>query len=93
VVGDCGGWFDNWPCEGDCPLAYACWMGEDLDTVTEVQERYLQVCEQAGERLGDPAAVGAFVHFCDDTPRGEMRRLLLSEVEAAIVGRRLALAG
>ena len=93
VVGDCGGYFDNWPCQGACPLAFALWHGEGLDTVTDVQEAYLRVCQQAGERLGDLEAVGAFVRWCDETERANMRRLLLIEAEGAIVDRRLPLAG
>jgi hypothetical protein len=86
-------WFENWPVQQCCALALAIMEGEGLETVAQVQERFGHICEQAGRRLGDPGAVGTFIRWHDDTPRADMRRLLLIEVEAAIVGRRLPLAG
>jgi hypothetical protein len=82
-------WFESFPVQQCCALALAILEGEGLETVTDVHGRFLEICDQASQRLGDPGAVAAFIRWHDDTPRHDMRRLLLIEVEAAIVGRRL----
>ena len=41
-------------------------------------------CFEADQRLGEPAACRWFLNWFDDTPRDEMRRELLAEVELAL---------
>lgn len=77
----------DWPVEGACALGYCGWQGEDLRTVGEVEEFFARVCFEADHRLGEPAACRWFLNWFDDTPRDEMRRELLAEVERAIAGR------
>jgi hypothetical protein len=74
----------DWPVEGACVVGYCAWQGDGLDTVGEVEETFARVCFEADQRLGEPAAVRYFLNWYDDTPRDEMRRELLSEVNRAL---------
>jgi|SRR5581483_1428701 len=55
--------------------------------VWKVEEYFAAVCHEADQRLGEPAAVRWFLNWFDETPRDEMRALLLPEVELALAGR------
>lgn len=77
----------DWPIEACCAIGYCGWKGGDLDTVGEVEEFFAKCCFEADARLGEPAACRWLLNWYDDTPRNEMRRELLSEVEAEL-GRR-----
>src|SRR6516225_8882065 len=68
----------DWPVEAACALGYCGWQGEGLESVAEVDER-----------LGEPAACRWFLNWFDETPRDEMRSLLLTEVNRTL-GRRRA---
>jgi hypothetical protein len=74
----------DWPVEAACSIAYALWQGDKLGTVGEVEEAWAHVCWQADVRLNEPAATRYFLNWYDDTPREEMRRDLLREVEREI---------
>lgn len=74
----------DWAVEAACCLGYAGWQGEGLDTVGEVEEFFARACFAADERIGEPAACRWFLNWFDDTPRQEMRRELLAEVERAM---------
>ena len=78
----------EWPVEAACVLGYCGWKGEGLETVAEVEEFFAQACFEADQRLGDPAACRYFLNWFDDTPREEMRRLLLAEVNHTLARRR-----
>jgi hypothetical protein len=71
----------NWPVHNACALAFCGWQGEGLETVAEVEEFFARVCYEIDERLGEPAACRWFLNWFDDSPRGEMRTQLLSEVQ------------
>lgn len=77
----------DWPVEAACALGYCGWQADGLDAVGQVEEYFARVCFDADERLGEPAACRWFLNWFDDTPRDEMRRELLVEVEAAIAER------
>jgi hypothetical protein len=77
----------DWPVEAACALGYCGWQGEDLETVGQVEEFFARLCFEADQRLGEPAACRWFLNWFDDTPRGEMRRELLAEVELTLAGR------
>ena len=77
----------DWPVEGACVVGYCAWQGDGLETVGEVEEFFAKVCFEADQRLGEPAAVRYFLNWFDDTPRDEMRRLLLAEVNRALAQR------
>jgi len=74
----------DWPVEAACALGFCAWQGEGLDTVGELEEFFAQSCFDADERLGEPAACRYFLNWFDDTPRDEMRRLLLEEVSLTL---------
>jgi hypothetical protein len=80
----------DWPVEAACALGFCGWQGEDLETVGEVEEFFARACFEADERLGEPAACRWFLNWFDETPRDEMRELLLAEVHRALAQRRSA---
>lgn len=71
----------DWPVEAACALGLCGWKGENLETVGLVEEYFAKMCFEAGQRLGEPAACRWFLNWFDDTPRDEMRRELLGEVQ------------
>lgn len=75
----------DWPVEGACATGFCGWQGEELGTVGEVEEFFAEVCFLADQRLGEPAACRHFLNWYDDTPRDEMRRELLAEVERCLI--------
>ena len=77
----------DWPVEACCALGYCGWQGDRMDTVGEVEEFFAKCCFEADARLGEPAACRWFLNWFDDTPRPDMRRELLAEVELALADR------
>ncbi len=71
----------DWLIEGTCAIGFCGWQGEGLETVGEVEEFFAQSCHEADQRLGLPGGCRYFLNWFDDTPRDQMRRLLLGEVE------------
>jgi len=80
----------DWPVEKACPIAYCGWRGDGLDMVGDVEAFFAKVCFEADNRIGEPAAVRYLLNWADETPRDEMRRLLLPEVERALAERAVA---
>ena len=80
----------DWPVEGACALGYCGWVGDGLETVGEVEEFFARMCFEIDQRLGEPAGCRWFLNWFDETPRDEMRELLLVEVERALELRREA---
>ena len=79
----------DWPVEAACALGYCGWMGKGLEKVGEVEKRFAELCFDADQRLGEPAACRWFLNWFDDCPRDEMRRELLAEVELILNKRAL----
>ena len=77
----------DWPVEACCALGYCGWQGDALHTVGEVEEHFAKCCFEADQRLGEPAACRWFLNWFDDTPRDQMRRLLLDEVQRVLAER------
>jgi hypothetical protein len=77
----------DWKLEGGCGVCYAAWQGDGLVTVGEVEEYFGHVCFEAGRRLGEEAGVRYFLNWFDETPRAEMRHLLIPEIDLALAGR------
>jgi hypothetical protein len=77
----------DWPVEAACLIGYAGWQAEGLESVGEVEEFFARMCFEIDNRLGEPAGCRWFLNWFDETPRDEMRRLLLAEVNRAIAGR------
>lgn len=82
----------DWPVEAACALGFCGWQGEDLETVGQVEEFFARLCFEADQRIGEPAGCRHFLNWFDDTPRGEMCRELLAEVELSLSERQAAVA-
>ncbi len=78
----------DWPVEAACAIGYCGWQGDGLETVGEVEEFFARICFEVDQRLGEPAACRWFLNWYDETPREEMRRELLAEVNRTIAQRR-----
>jgi hypothetical protein len=76
--------------EGACAVGYCGWQGDGLETVAEVEEFFARVCFETDRRLGEPAASRWFLNWFDETPRPEMRRQLLAEVNETLAQRAAA---
>lgn len=74
----------DWPVEAACVLGYCGWQGDDLETVGEVEEFFARMCFEIDRLLGEPAGCRWFLNWYDETPRENMRQLLLAEVNRAI---------
>jgi hypothetical protein len=83
----------DWPVEAACALGFCAWQGDGLETVGEVEEFFARACFEADQRLGEPAGCRWFLNWYDETPRDEMRRLLLEEVNRSLALRRLGEGG
>jgi hypothetical protein len=83
----------DWPVEAACALGFCGWQGENLETVGEVEEYFAKACFEADNRLGEPAACRFFLNWFDDTPRPEMIRELLFEVNLELSGREIITSG
>jgi len=70
--------------EAACGIGYCGWKGDGLETVAEVEEFFSRVCFEVDMALGEPAGCRWFLNWFDETPRDEMRSLLLPEVLASI---------
>jgi hypothetical protein len=77
----------DWPVEAACAIGYCGWQGEGLERVADVEEFFARLCFQVDENIGEPAACRYFLNWADETPRDQMRPLLLAEVEAALAAR------
>src|ERR1700730_11801288 len=77
----------EWPVEAACILGYCGWQGDGLHTVGEVEEFFARMCFEADQALGEPAACRWFLNWFDETPREEMRSLLLAEVNRTLAER------
>lgn len=70
----------------DCPveaadaIGFCGWQGDGLSTAGEVEEYFAKACYDADHRLGEEGACRWFVNWFDNTPRNEMRRLLMDEI-------------
>jgi len=77
----------DWPVKAACALGYCGWQGEGLESVAEVEEFFARLCCEIDNRLGERAGCRWFLNWFDETPRAEMRRLLLAEVNRALAER------
>ncbi|MBV9124134.1 MAG: hypothetical protein JO112_12310 [Planctomycetes bacterium] len=77
----------EWPVEGACGLGFCGWQGDDLKTVGQIEEFFARMCFEADQILGEPAACRWFLNWFDETPREEMRALLLPEVSRVLAHR------
>jgi hypothetical protein len=75
--------------EACCPLCWAILDGlrPTAVSVGPLDERFAMACHKASELLGYPEAIRDFLNWVDESPREEMRKQLLIEVNLALVGR------
>src|SRR3954462_8639878 len=78
----------DWPVEAACGVGFCGWQGDGLETVAGVEESFAKMCFEVDQRLGEPAACRWFLNWFDETPRDDMRRQLLAEVNRALAMRR-----
>lgn len=78
------------PVVGACAVAFCCWKehaDRDRPRAAEVDAEFMEACNRAEYRMRQSKiGVAAFLAWFDGTERGEMRRLLLEEVELALKG-------
>jgi hypothetical protein len=77
-----------WPVEAACMTAFPFWQGDGLETVAEVEEAFARAAFEMDKRLGEPAGCRWLLTWFDETPRADMIRELLPEVESALERRR-----
>ena len=65
-------------------MGYCAWRGDGCATVGEVEAFFIRTCRIADDTLGEPAACRFFLNWFDETPRSEMRRQLLQEINWAL---------
>jgi hypothetical protein len=78
----------DWPVEAACALGFCGWQGEGLERVGQVEEYFARLCFAVDRRFGEPAACRWFLNWFDETPRDEMRAVLLAEVNRTLARRR-----
>lgn len=74
----------DWPVETACLIGYGAWQGDGHETVGAVDEYFARACYEADCRLGEPAACRWFLNWYDETPRTELRREMVVEVNLAL---------
>ncbi len=76
----------DWDCEAGCIIAYVGMNADNptIKSVGEVEAFFACCCFEADKLLGEPAAIRWFLNWADETPRDEMRCLLLPEVRRAL---------
>ncbi len=77
----------DWAVEAACVVGFCGWQGDGLETVADVEEFFARVCFETDQVLGEPAACRWFLNWFDETPRDEVRRLMVAEVTRALVQR------
>ena len=75
------------PVEAACAVCYAAWQGDGVDTAGLLGEEFCRLCFAIDQGMQEPAGCRWFLNWYDETPRDEMRRLLLPEVEQALAKR------
>ncbi len=77
----------DWPMEAGDLFAFAAWQGDGLETVEECEEYFARCCYEIDQKIGEPAACRHLLNFWDESPRDEVRRLLLPEVRRILAQR------
>ena len=75
------------PCMGACAIGFAGWKGLGLSSVFTLNEWFAATVNRAGELLPERYVPQFFTRWFDETPRAEMIRELLPEVERSLASR------
>jgi hypothetical protein len=84
----------DWKCEATDAIGF-CGFSEHLSThgsvpsVGEIEQYFARRCSEADQKLGEPAACRLFLNWWDDTPRDEVRNLLLEEINLELKNRKV----
>lgn len=68
------------PVEGACAVGFACWQGDGLAKVIDLESKFVEVCREADRLLGEFGASRYFLNAWDETPRNIMLPAMLAEV-------------
>lgn len=74
---------EDWPVEAACLLGVCCVAdqgGFGTALVRNVEEQFARICFECDRLCGEPALCRYVLNWFDETPRDEMRRRLLAEV-------------
>lgn len=77
----------DWPVEAACAVGYCGWKGEGLETVGEVEEFFARMCFKIDQRINEPAGCRWWLNWWDETPRDEVRSLILPEIDLVLAER------
>lgn len=80
----------NWmglPVERACAICYGLWQGDGHEDTLDLEAGFQRVLFRADCAMQQPECCREFIVWFDDTPRDEMRRELLPEVNAALAAR------
>ncbi len=77
----------DWPVEAACLLGFCAWKGDEGFTVAQTEEFFAKTCFTIDQAMNEPAGCRWLLNWYDETPRDEMRRLLLPEVEMELARR------
>ncbi len=72
---------------GACAIGFSGWQGDGLTRIEQVDAYFVHVCDVADAALHEAAGCRYFLNWFDETPRAEMRRELLAEVNLALAMR------
>jgi hypothetical protein len=77
----------DWVAEAACFLGYCGALrhgGWGEATVGECEAEFARLCFDADQRIGEPAACRWYLNWFDDTPRDEMRREMVAEIDSEL---------
>lgn len=77
----------DWLVEAACLIGFCGWQSDGLKTVKEVEIYFGQVCFECDKEMREPAACRWLLNWFDETPREEMLKQLLPEVELELARR------
>lgn len=77
----------DWPVDGCCAVSYTYWKGEHLRSVGNIGQAFSKACFETDRLIDEESGCRFFLRWFDDTPREEMRRELLAEVDITLMER------
>lgn len=78
----------DWPVEAACLLGFCGWQdGTGRQTVAQVEEYFADLCYRIDQAIEEPAGCRWLLNYWDETPRSEVIRELLPEVERTLAER------